>query len=78
MSSAIYFDGPDFSRDRITDLTKEKSGRMYAKALLRQKWAAYLKEKNKDRQPYTKEEMQSLFHWISNTAVHTEHLKLII
>lgn len=72
MSSAIYFDGPDFSRDRITNLTKEKTGRLYKKAGLRKNWVSYMRSNSKVRHRKTDVEMESLFKWVKCTR-YTEH-----
>jgi hypothetical protein len=50
---AIYFHGPHFSKDRIPNLTKRKSGVMYKKAVLRKKWFSFMKERNKNCKHYT-------------------------
>lgn len=78
MSSAIYFDGPDFSRQRITNLTKDKSGKLYLKARLRQKWVDYLKENSKLWNDCSMEEMGDLFAWISEQRYTTDELDKII
>ena len=78
MSSAIYFDGPYFSRARITNLTKQKGGKMYIKARLRTKWVQYLKEKSKLWIDYTEIQMNDLFAWISNKRYTTEQLDLLV
>jgi hypothetical protein len=78
LSSAIYFHGPHFSKDRITNLTKGKSGVMYKKAVVRKKWVRFMKERNKNRKHYTKEETKLLFDWISNTAIKNMDLSKIV
>ena len=78
MSSAIYFDGPDFSRERITGLTKDKKGKLYKKAALRQKWVDYMKTNSRDQKQYTEKEMNVLFEWIENTKFTLPELDSII
>jgi AAA domain len=70
MSSAVYFDSPHFSIERFTNLTRQKNGQMYHKALLRQNWVRFMKEKNENRKQYTKEEMKKLFHWITSNRIN--------
>jgi hypothetical protein len=70
MSSAVYFDSPHFSKERFTNLTRQKNRQMYHRALLRQNWVRFMKEKNKNRKKYTKEEMKKLFHWITTTRIN--------
>jgi hypothetical protein len=65
ISSAIYFDGPNFSKQRIANLTRQQNGAMYHKAYLRQRWVKFMKEKNENRKLYTKAEMEKLFDWIT-------------
>jgi AAA domain len=77
-SSAIYFDGPDFSEKRITQLTKDMSGKFYRKALLRKKWVDYQKTHSLKRREYTKEEMAFLFNWIKKTRYTFSELEKII
>jgi hypothetical protein len=77
-SSAIYFDGPDFSKARVTNLTREKSGNMYKKAMLRKKWVTYMKQRNHQKQPYTTEQIQHLIDWITTKSVSDDDLKKII
>ena len=67
MSSAIYFDGPDFSK-----------ARMYRKAILRQKWVDYLKANSINQKHYTKKEMEGLFDWITKTRLSETELDTII
>ena len=78
LSSAIYFDGPDFSRQRITNLTTDKSGKMYVKARLRQKWVDYLNENSKLWKDCSLEEMEDHFAWISKQRYTTDQLDEII
>jgi hypothetical protein len=78
MSSAIYFDGPDFSRARITNLTKERSGKMYIKARLRQNWVNYLKTNSSHMKVYTDKEKDNLFAWITAQKYTIEDLDTII
>jgi hypothetical protein len=87
MSSAIYFDGPHFSQKRITNLTKEQSGQLFKKAQLRplfkkaqlrQNWVKYMKENNRKRKYYTKEEMEYIFEWIKNMRYNRDFLKKTI
>jgi hypothetical protein len=78
LSSAIYFHGPHFSKDRITNLTKGKSGVMYKKPVLRKKWVRFMKERNKNHKHYTKEETKLLFDWISNTTIKNTDLSKIV
>ena len=78
MSSAIYFDGPDFSRERITGLTKDKKGKLYRKAALRQKWVNYMKTNSRDQKQYTEKEMNVLFEWIEKTKFTLPELDSIV
>ena len=78
MSSAIYFDGPDFSKARITNLTKQKNGKSYIKARLRKKWVDYLKSNNRKRKLYTEEEKTDLFEWISKQSYSSEEYDEIV
>jgi hypothetical protein len=75
MSSAIYFDG---LQKRITNLTKEQSGRLFKKAELRQNWVKYMKENNRKRKFYRKQEMEHIFKWATNTRYNTDFLKRTI
>jgi hypothetical protein len=74
MGSAVYFDSPHFSKERFTNLTRQKNGQMYHKALLRQIWVRFMKEKNKNRKQYTKEEMKKLFHWITSNRINLSRI----
>jgi hypothetical protein len=78
MSSAMYFDGPDISRARITNLTREKSGRPYIKARLRAKWVNYLKDNSRQKREFTKEKKVDLFAWITDCKFSTDQLDAII
>ena len=73
----IYFDGPDFSRERITGSTRDKKGN-YRKAALRGKWANYLKTNSRDRKQYTEKEMNGLFEWMEKTKITSTELESII
>jgi AAA domain len=74
MSSAIYFDGPNFSKQRVTSLTRQQNGAMYHKAYLRQRWVKFMKENNENRKRYTKDEMEQLFEWITEKRFNNETL----
>ena len=78
MSSAIYFDGPDFSRARITNLTKDRSGKMYIKARLRQEWVNYLKNNNTHVKVYSEQEKKDLFEWVTTQRYTVQDLDAII
>jgi hypothetical protein len=78
MSSAIYFDGPDFCKARITRLTTDKNGRLYKKANLRQKWVEYMKNNNLNQRRYTNSETEELFEWIKKTRYTCAELDEII
>ena len=78
LSSAIYFDGPDFSRKRITNLTRDNSGKLYRKAQLRQAWVKYMKNNSQNRRQYTKAEMEHLFAWVAKTRYTNAELQKII
>lgn len=78
MSSAIYFHGQHYSKERITNLTIGKNGRMYHKAELRQKWVKFMKDRNENRKHYTKDEMTKLFDWIMNKKFNSTDLTQIV
>jgi hypothetical protein len=78
MSSAIYFDGPNFSKQRITNLTRQQNGAMYHKAYLRQRWVKFIRDNNVNRKQYTKSEMDKLFDWITQNRFSHKMLKKII
>jgi hypothetical protein len=79
MSSAIYFGGPDFCKQRITRLlTRKQNGQMYKKAELRQQWVTHMKNENKNQKPLTEMELKELFDWITNTRIKPDDLIKII
>ena len=43
-SLAMYFTGPHFNRDRITNLMLDKNKKLYKKAALQKQWVKYLKK----------------------------------
>jgi hypothetical protein len=78
LSSAIYFDGPDFSSDRIANLTKDKTGKLYKKARLREDWVNYMHDNSLAQKQKSKDEMESLFNWIRTTRYNSKDLVEII
>jgi hypothetical protein len=68
-SSAIYFTGPNFNRERITNLTKDAKGKTFKKAWLRLKWVNFLKENKIDISRWDQNNLSELFQWANNTKV---------
>jgi hypothetical protein len=78
LSSAIYFDGDHFSRDRITNLTTGANGKPYRKALLRRAWVKYLKSNEVDSSRWTKEKQKEIFEWANETDISADMLTNIL
>ena len=66
LSSAIYFDGPNFGPHRFQDLTMSKSKKMYKKAMLRKKWVSYLRQNALPNHQWTEDVMEEMFTWAMN------------
>ena len=69
LSSAIYYDGPNFGPDRFQNLTIGKDKKMYKKAMLRKKWVNFLREHTLPNEQWTEEAMEELFTWAKNTKI---------
>ena len=67
LSSAIYFDGPNFGPHRFQDLTMSKSKKMYKKAMLRKKWVSYLRQNALPNHQWTEDVMEEMFTWAMST-----------
>jgi PIF1-like helicase len=78
LSSAIYFDGQNFSRRRIENLTMKTNKEMYKMAILRKNWVRYLRANEVPKGQWTKDEMEDLFTWAQNTTFDANALTSII
>jgi PIF1-like helicase len=76
MSSAIYFDGKNFDRERFQNLTMSKGKGMYKKAVLRKNWVNYLNENVVPTNNWTKDKIEEVFTWATTTTI--QNLKDII
>jgi len=77
-SSAIFFDGPDMTNDRITDLTRSlTTGREYVKVTKRNQWVKYLR-KHLIKQHISNQQKSSLIRWCERTKVSEEEVKRVI
>ena len=56
LNSAVYFEGPDFRRERIQRITKMKdSNQDFLNAQKRQKWVTFLKKQERQSQEYVRQ-----------------------
>jgi PIF1-like helicase len=78
LSSAIYFDGPHFSRRRFEKLTMKNDKEMYKKAKLRKDWVEYLRQHEVQKGQWTEQEMEELFEWTNKTQISNDDLNAII
>jgi hypothetical protein len=78
LSSSIYFDGPNFSRRRIENLTMKTNKEMYKLAILRKNWVTYLRTNEHQKGQWTDVEMEELFKWAKDTVIPGYDLKSII
>jgi hypothetical protein len=78
LSSAIYFDGPNFSRGRIENLTMKTNKEMYKVAMLRKNWVTYLHKNEIKKGQRTKMEIKELFQWAKVTVIEGDTLRRII
>jgi hypothetical protein len=78
LSSAIYFDGQNFSRHRIENLTMKTNKEMYKLAILRTNWVSYLRANEIIKGQWTKNDMDELFAWANNTTFNAAELQCII
>jgi PIF1-like helicase len=78
LSSAIYFDGNNFTVDRFKDLTIGSNGVMYKKAKLRKDWVQYLRNNEVRKGRISEDEMNDLFQWIKGNSFTSDELDKII
>jgi hypothetical protein len=78
LSSAIYFDGPNFSEERFKNLTMSVKNEIYKKAELRQEWVKNLRTNEVKNQAWNNEKMQILFKWAIHTRIDSVNLMEII
>jgi hypothetical protein len=78
LSSAIYFDGQNFSRKRFENLAMKNGKELYKKAALRRDWVSYLRENEVKKGQWTAEQMEDLFTWAETTRIEASQLDLII
>ena len=78
MSSAIYFQGQNFTRARFQNLTIGAKNQTYKKAELRREWVKYLHDHKIPNNRWTEEDMQQLFSWANETRYDQENLTTII
>ena len=77
-TSAIFFDGPDMTNDRITDLTRSlTTGKEFAKVTKREQWVKYLR-KHLIKQEISKHEKSSLIRWCERTKVSEQQVRAVI
>lgn len=78
MSSAIYFDGQNFSRKRFQNLAMKNEKEMYKKAVLRKEWVDYLRSNEVRKGLWNDEQMEELFQWAQTSRVSDKELQMII
>ena len=78
LSSAIYFDGENFTRTRIQRLAMKNEKDMYKLAEMRKEWVCYLRSNEMRRGRWTIEEMNDLFYWANTTRIDEDLLTNII
>ena len=78
LSSAIYFDGDNFTADRFKDLTIGANKEMYKKAKLRKDWVVYLRKNEVPKGTISEEYMKELFDWIRENSFTPDELDKII
>jgi hypothetical protein len=78
LSSAIYFDGPNFSRHRIENLTLKANKEMYKLASQRDEWVKYLRSNEVKKGKWNQTDMADLFNWANNKRIDGDELKKII
>ena len=78
MSSAIYFQGQNYTRARFQNLTIGAKNQPYKKAELRRKWVQYLHDHRIRNNRWTEEEMQQVFCWANETRYDDKDLSNMI
>ena len=78
LSSAIYFDGKNFSRHRFENLNMRTKKEFYKKAILRRLWVEFLRKHKMPDKTRTTEEIQNLFTWVEQSTITDEQLDKII
>jgi hypothetical protein len=78
LSSSIYFDGPNFCRQRMVNLTIGGNNNMYRKAALRRDWVTYLKGNSDSGTRWTEEALVEIFEWASTTRISNKMLKELV
>lgn len=74
LSSAIYFDGKNFSRHRFENLNMRTKKELYKKAILRHLWVEFLRKHKMPDKTRTTEEIQDLFTWVEQSTITDEQL----
>lgn len=78
LSSAIYFDGDNFTAHRFQKLTMKNDTEMYKMAALRKKWVGYLKRNKLPRGQWKQKDMEEVIHWANTTVIHHDELEKLI
>ena len=79
LNSAIYFDGADFTVDRIRNLTKRAdNGQDYEMAKKRKKWVQHLMASNKttlDQTAQTRQNKDQIIQWAKQARISPNQLQ---
>ena len=78
LSSAIYFDGSNFNRQRFENLTMKNEQEMYRMAVLWKQWVEYLQKHIIPKRFWCEEEINDLFSWAKSTIISRKQLAMII
>ena len=78
LSSAIYFEGGNFSKHRFFNLSMKNEKEMYVMAQLRDDWVQYLRQHELSKGRWTHQQMQHIFDWANNTTINDDELCEII
>jgi PIF1-like helicase len=78
MSSAIYFEGSNFSRQRFENLTTKENNELYKLAGLRARWVQYLREHELPKDSVNRMASEEIFLWANTTTIDGEELKRVI
>jgi hypothetical protein len=73
-SSAMYFTGSNFNRERITNLTMDANNKPFKKAVLRKRWVDYLKGNTIDLSRWDETARNKIFDWAKTTRLSDKHM----
>ena len=78
--SAIYFNGQDFTIDRLTNVRYKRSGQKqpYDKIKMRDSWIDHLNQQKQLTKTMNNTQMKQLKHWAETTTISKQQLETII